>query len=46
MTKELTINEMTEYLLKNTDHKIVNELLASGMEWDKAIELAYKSIVR
>lgn len=38
---EMTINEMQNYLLKHTDHKLVNELLASGMTWNDAIVMAY-----
>lgn len=41
-----TIKEMQEYIMKETDHKVINELLASGMEWDKAVELAYMSTVK
>ena len=38
---EMTINEMQNYLLKHTDHKLVNELLASGITWNDAIVMAY-----
>ena len=40
----MTVLEMAEYLMKNTDTKVVNDLLASGMDWNKAIEMAYISV--
>lgn len=36
-----TIEEMQEYLLNNTDHKTINELLRAGTEWNDAVRLAY-----
>lgn len=36
-----TMEEMQNYLLNNTDRKIINELLQSGMDYYEAVALAY-----
>lgn len=32
---------MEQFLLNNTDHNTVNNLLEQGFEWSEAVELAY-----
>lgn len=32
---------MEQFLLNNTDHKVVDNLLEQGIEWDEAVTLAY-----
>ena len=44
--ENITIEEMQNYLMNNTDHTVINEILATGMEWNKAIVLAYETVTK